>query len=73
MVFDRNKQPLKVGDCVLYHDYDEETRDLNRVWAVDSIGGNDTDLDNENEETIIHLSDDLGCELEAYSHELERL
>lgn len=73
MVYDRNKQPLMIGDCVLYNDCDEETRDLKRVWAIDSIGGNDTDMDNENEETIIHLSDDLGCELEAYSHELEKL
>lgn len=73
MVYDRNKQPLMVGDCVLYHDCDEDTRDLDRVWAVDSIEGNDTNLDNENEENIIHLSDDLGCELEAYPHELEKL
>lgn len=73
MVYDRNKQPLMVGDCVLYNDCDEDTRDLDRVWAVDSIGGNDTDFDNENEETIIHLSDDLGCELEAYAHELEKM
>ncbi len=28
--------------------------------GIDSIGGNDTDLANENEETIIHLSDELG-------------
>ena len=71
MIYDRNKQPLMVGDCVLYHDCDEDTRDLERVWAIDSIGGNDTNV--ENEETIIHLSDDLGCELEAYPHELEKL
>lgn len=71
MIYDRNKQPLMVGDCVLYHDCDEDTRDLDRVWAVDSIEGNDTNV--ENEETIIHLSDDLGCELEAYPHELEKL
>ena len=34
MVVDRNGKKLNVGDCVLWYDPDEETRDLNRVWAI---------------------------------------
>ena len=34
MVVDRNNKKLNVGDCVLWYDPDEETRDLNRVWAI---------------------------------------
>lgn len=65
MAKDRNNKELKVGDCVLWHDPDEETRDLTRLWAIDSINGTDKD-------SIILISDELGCETEVFGWELEK-
>lgn len=65
MVKDRRGKQLKVGDCVLWYDPDEETRDLTRLWGIDKINGDD-------EDSIILISDDFseaevwGCELELY-------
>lgn len=63
MVVDRNNKKLNVGDCVLWYDPDEETRDLNRVWAIDEIKG-------ENEDSFILISDDFS-EAEVFGWELE--
>ena len=41
---------IEVGDCVLWHDPDEETRDLSRVWAIDSIAS-------DNEDAVILITD----------------
>jgi hypothetical protein len=49
---------------VLWYDPDEETRDLTRLWAIDKINGDD-------EDSIILISDELGCESEVFGHELE--
>lgn len=35
MVKDRRGKQLKVGDCVLWYDPDEDTRDLTRLWGID--------------------------------------
>lgn len=65
MAKDRNDKELKVGDCVLWHDPDEETRDLTRLWAIDNINGTD-------EDSTILISDELGCETEVFGCELEK-
>lgn len=65
MVRDRNNKKLNVGDCVLWHDPDPETRDLERLWAIDRINGTD-------EDSVILISDELGCEVEVYGWELEK-
>ena len=65
MVSDRNKEKLNVGDCVLWHDPDEETRDLTRIWAIDRINGTD-------EDSVILISDELGSEAEVFGWELEK-
>lgn len=65
MAKDRNNKGLVVGDCVLWHDPDEETRDLTRLWAIDNINGTDKD-------SIILISDELGCEAEVFGWELEK-
>ena len=64
MVKDRNRKKLSVGDCVLWHDPDEETRDLTRIWAIDAINGTD-------EDSIILISDEYGSEAEVFGYELE--
>lgn len=56
---------IAVGDCVLWHDPDEETRDLLRVWAIDSIASDD-------EDAVILITDELGCEAEVFGFELEK-
>jgi hypothetical protein len=63
MVRDRNNKKLNVGDCVLWHDPDPETRDLTRLWGIDKINGDD-------EDSIILISDDFS-EAEVFGHELE--
>lgn len=63
MVVDRNNKKLNVGDCVLWYDPDPETRDLNRVWAIDEIKGED-------EDSVILISDDFS-EAEVFGWELE--
>lgn len=65
MVSDRNEEKLNVGDCVLWHDPDEETRDLTRIWAIDRINGTD-------EDSVILISDELGSEAEVFGWELEK-
>lgn len=57
---DRCGSAIKVGDCVIWHDPDETTRDLSRIWAIDKINGE-----------VITISDDYS-EAEVYSHELEK-
>lgn len=64
MVKDRRGKQLKVGDCVLWYDPADETRDLTRLWGIDRINGDD-------EDSIILISDELGCESEVFGHELE--
>lgn len=64
MVVDRNNKKLNVGDCVLWHDPDEETRDLSRVWAIDKINGED-------EDSIVLIEDEYGSEAEVFGWELE--
>lgn len=64
MVKDRNRKKLNIGDCVLWHDPDEETRDLTRIWAIDAINGTD-------EDSIILISDEYGSEAEVFGYELE--
>ena len=54
---------IKVGDCVLWHDPDEDTRDLNRVWGIDSISSDE-------EDAVVLISDDFS-EAEVYPYELE--
>ena len=63
MVKDRGGKQLKVGDCVLWYDPEEETRDLTRIWGIDKINGDD-------EDSIILISDDFS-EAEVFGHELE--
>ena len=63
MIKDRRGNELKVGDCVLWHDPDETTLDLSRIWGIDEIKGDD-------ENTVILISDDFS-EAEVYAHELE--
>jgi hypothetical protein len=65
MAKDRNNKGLVVGDCVLWHDPDEETRDLTRLWAIDRINGTD-------EDSVILISDELGCEAEVFGWEVEK-
>lgn len=65
MVSDRNEEKLNVGDCVLWHDPDPETRDLTRIWTIDRINGTD-------EDSVILISDELGCEGEVFGWELEK-
>ena len=64
MTKDRNNKKLKVGDCVRWYDPDEETRDLTRLWGIDNINGTD-------EDSVILISDELGCEAEVFGWELE--
>lgn len=63
MAKDKNGTPLVVGDCVIWYDPDEDTRDLSRVWAIDEIQSDE-------EDAIILISDDFS-EAEVYGHELE--
>lgn len=56
---DKNGKKLKIGDCVIWHDPDETTRDLSRIWAIDKIKGE-----------VITISDDYS-EAEVYSNEIE--
>jgi len=64
MMRDREGKIIRVGDCVLWHDPDEETRDLTRIWAIDKICG-------DNEDSIIIISDEYGSEADVFGHELE--
>lgn len=64
MVVDRNNKKLNVGDCVLWYDPDEETRDLSRVWAIDEIKGED-------EDSVVLIEDEYGSEAEVFGCELE--
>lgn len=64
MVVDINGDLLEVGDCVVWHDPDEDTRDLSRLWGIDEIKGDD-------EESIIIISDEYGSEAEVFGYELE--
>ena len=52
---------LHIGDKVLWHDPDEENRDLTRVYEIFDIQGD-----------IISISDEYG-ESEVYANELEKV
>ena len=64
MITDKKGNAIRVGDCVIWHDPDEETRDLTRILAVDKINGDD-------EDSIILISDEYGSEAEVWGCELE--
>lgn len=57
---DRKGNELKVGDCVIWYDPDETTRDTTRIWAIDKINGE-----------VITISDDYS-EAEVYRNEIEK-
>lgn len=58
---DIHGEELKIGDKVVWHDPDEEYRDLTRVYEIFDIQGD-----------IISISDEYG-ESEVYANELEKV
>ena len=62
---DKFGEKIKVGDYVLWHDPDEEARDLSRIWTIDKIASTD-------EDAVILISDKWGSEAEVFGFELEK-
>ena len=58
---DIHGEELHIGDKVVWHDPDEEYRDLTRVYEIFDIQGD-----------IISISDEYG-ESEVYANELEKV
>ena len=58
---DIHGEELRIGDKVVWHDPDEEYRDLTRVYEIFDIQGD-----------IISISDEYG-ESEVYANELEKV
>lgn len=56
---------IKIGDRVKWYDPEEESRDLNIVWAVNEIRGSLND-----EDTIILITNEYGSEAEVFQSEL---
>ncbi|MDD6552171.1 MAG: hypothetical protein PUF37_01090 [Prevotellaceae bacterium] len=61
---DKLGNDIREGDCVIWYDPEQESRDLSRIWTIDKIDG-------DNEDSIIHISDDFG-EAEVCRNEIER-
>ena len=60
---------LKVGDIVKWYDPDIEYRDLNVIWTISKIYG---DL-NDDDDTIILITNEYGSEAEVYQNEIKKI
>ena len=60
---DKNGNSIYVGSKVIWWDAQEDVRELDRVYVVDEIRGNE-------EDSIILISDEFG-EAEVWGFELE--
>lgn len=63
MITDIYGRELYIGGNVLWHDPDEEHRDLTRIWHVDSISADEDDA-------VVLISDECS-QAEVFPHELE--
>ena len=60
---------LKVGDKVKWYDPEIEFRDLNVIWTISKIYG---DL-NDDDDTIILITNEYGSEAEVYKNEIKKI
>ena len=60
---------LKVGDKVKWYDPEIEFRDLNVIWTISKIYG---DL-NDDDDTIILITNEYGSEAEVYQNEIKKI
>lgn len=63
------KKSLKVGDKVKWYDPDIKYRDLNVIWTISKIYG---DL-NDDDDTIILITNEYGSEAEVYKNEIKKI
>jgi hypothetical protein len=63
MITDIYGRELYIGGNVIWHDPDEEHRDLTRIWHVDSISADEDDA-------VVLISDECS-QAEVFPHELE--